>query len=92
MADLGLIPGLERTDEEGHGNPLQYSCLENSRQRSLVGYTPWGCKEADKTERPIHIILVAMIIDERARVSVGGPVRKVLTLHRQEEGLWKGER
>ena len=25
----------------GHGNPLQYSCLENlSRQRSLVGYRP----------------------------------------------------
>lgn len=33
-----------------------------------------------------------MIIDERARVSMGRPVRKLLMLHRQEEGLWKGER
>ena len=27
--DLGLIPGLGRSSGEGHGNPLQYSCLEN---------------------------------------------------------------
>ena len=32
-ADLGLIPGLGRTPEEGHGNPLQYSCLENPMDR-----------------------------------------------------------
>ena len=33
---------------EGNGNPLQYSCLENSMDgwRSLVGYSPWGCKES----------------------------------------------
>ena len=28
--DPGLIPGLGRSREEGNGNPLQYSCLENS--------------------------------------------------------------
>ena len=28
--DLGSIPGLERYPGEGNGNPLQYSCLENS--------------------------------------------------------------
>ena len=27
--DLGLIPGLGRSPGGGHGNPLQYSCLEN---------------------------------------------------------------
>jgi len=26
----GSIPGSERSPEEGNGNPLQYSCLENS--------------------------------------------------------------
>ena len=32
---------------EGSGNPLQYSCLEKSHgQRSLAGYSPWGCKGA----------------------------------------------
>ena len=31
--DLGLIPGLKRSTGEGNGNPLQYSCLENSMDR-----------------------------------------------------------
>ena len=35
-----LIPGLGRSSGGGNGNPLQYSCLENSRQRSLAGYSP----------------------------------------------------
>ena len=44
--DLGSILGLGRYPEGGHGNPLQYSCLENPHgQRS-----PWGCKELDTTE------------------------------------------
>ena len=31
--DLGLIPGLGRSPGGGHGNPLQYSCLENPTDR-----------------------------------------------------------
>ena len=31
--DLGSIPGLGRSPREGHGNPLQYSCLENPMDR-----------------------------------------------------------
>ena len=51
--DLGLIPGLGRSPGGGHGNSLQYSCLENPHgQRSLAGYSPWGHKESDTTERP----------------------------------------
>ena len=47
---LGLIPGLERSPGERHGNPLQYSCLANSHeQRSLAGYSPRGHKELDTT-------------------------------------------
>ena len=50
--DLSSIPGLGRSPGEGHGNPLQYSCLENPYgQRSLAGYSPWGHKELDMTER-----------------------------------------
>ena len=49
--DLSSIPGLGRFRGGGHGNPLQYSCLENPHgQRSLVGYSPWGRKELDMTE------------------------------------------
>ena len=49
--DPGSIPGLGRCPGGGHGNPLQYSSLENSHgQRSLAGYSPWSCKESDMTE------------------------------------------
>ena len=33
VGDLDSIPGLERSSEEGHGNLLQYSCLENPLNR-----------------------------------------------------------
>ena len=32
VGDLGLIPGSGRSPGEGNGNPLQYSCLENSME------------------------------------------------------------
>ena len=48
--DLGLIPGLRRSPGEVNGYPLQYSCLENSMDRILAGYSPWGCKELNMTE------------------------------------------
>ena len=44
--DLGLIPPLGRSHREGKGYPLQYSGLENS-----MGYSPWGRKESDSSER-----------------------------------------
>ena len=48
----GSIPGLGRSPGGGHGNPLQDSSLEDSYgQRSLVGYSPWSCKESDVTEQ-----------------------------------------
>ena len=45
--DLGLIPGLGRSSGEGNGNPLQYSCLENSMGRGVAGsqrVTNWVTK------------------------------------------------
>ena len=45
----GSIPGLGRYPGRGNGNPLQYSCVENPMDRSLAGYSPWGCKESDRT-------------------------------------------
>ena len=34
--DLGSIPGSGRSPGEGNGNPLQYSCLENSMDREAL--------------------------------------------------------
>ena len=50
--DASSIPGSGRSPGGGHGNPVQYSCLETPHgPRSLVGYSPWGRKELDTTER-----------------------------------------
>ena len=44
-----LSLGRKDPPGEGNNNPLQYSCLKNPMDgwRSLVGYSPWGCKELD---------------------------------------------
>ena len=51
VEDPGSIPELGRSPGGGHGNPLQYSCLENPHgQRSQAGYSPRGRKELHMTE------------------------------------------
>ena len=37
LRDEGSIPGLGRSPGEGHGNPIQYSCLENLMDRGACG-------------------------------------------------------
>ena len=49
---MRFIPGSGRSPREGCDNPLQvFLSGESHGQRSLVGYSPWGCKESDMTER-----------------------------------------
>ena len=49
--DLGFIPALWRSPGGEHGNPLQYSYLENPHeQKSLADYSPCHRKESDTTE------------------------------------------
>ena len=53
--DPDWIPGLGRSPEKGNGNPLQYSCLENSTDRGAWQATVHGDhKESDTTERHFH--------------------------------------
>ena len=51
IRDVGSIPGLGRSTGGGNGNPLQYSCLENSTVRGAWGLQPTGLdnKELDTT-------------------------------------------
>ena len=44
VRDVGLIPGWGRSPGEGHGNPLQYSGLENSMDRGAWGLQSVGSK------------------------------------------------
>ena len=39
VRDMGLIPGSGRSPGEGNGNPVQYSCLENSMDCLAHGFT-----------------------------------------------------
>ena len=48
--DTGSIPGWVRFPQEGHGNPLQYSYLENSMDRGAWQATMHGVSELDVTE------------------------------------------
>ena len=42
IGSMGLIPGLGRSPSGGHGNPLQYSCLENPMDREAWWATVHG--------------------------------------------------
>ena len=60
--DTGSIPGSERYPGEGNGKLLQYSCLEIFHgQRSLAGYSPWGCKELNTTEHTHTVIWICCV-------------------------------
>ena len=51
VGDLRSIPGFGRSPGGGHGNSLQYSCLENPHGHR--SYSPWGHKQLDRIERLI---------------------------------------
>ena len=50
IKDTGSIPGLGRSPGGRHGNPLQYSCLENPMDRGAQWDTVCRFTESDMTE------------------------------------------
>ena len=53
IGDLGLIPGSGRSPGGGHGNPLQYSCLENPVDRGAWWATVHGVAQS-QTRLSLH--------------------------------------
>ena len=49
--DVGSIPGLGRSPRREWQSTAVFWSEESHRQRSLAGYSPWGHKESDMTER-----------------------------------------
>ena len=50
IRDLSSIPGSGRSPGGEHGNPLQYSCLENPMDRGAWRAMAHGITELDRTE------------------------------------------
>ena len=82
LRDLGSIPGLGRSAGEGHGNPLQCSCLENAMDRGAWHATcPQGHKELHMNE----ITLLTKVHLVKAKVFPGVMYeRESLTIKKAE--------
>ena len=64
------IPGSGRSSGEGNGNPYPVLLAGKSHgQRSLVGYSPWGRKESDTTER-LHFLFLLKTFPELSQRSL----------------------
>ena len=50
IRDTSLIPGSGRSLGEGHGNSLQYSCLENPMDRGTWQATVYSVTESDMAD------------------------------------------
>ena len=63
VGDLCLIPGLGRSPGGGHGNPLQYSCLENPIDRGAWQATVHGVtkSQAQLSDQALHGTAMAFI-------------------------------
>ena len=64
VGDLGSIPGLRRYPVEGKGYPLQYSCLENSMDCIVHGFT--------KGQTRLSFTFTFMQVFERTKGVVAG--------------------
>ena len=63
VVDLDSVPGFGRSPGGGHGNPLQYSCLETLMdQKSLMSYSPLHLKESNMTAIKHSASLVAQTV------------------------------
>ena len=55
IRDAGLIPGSGRSPGGGHGNPLQYSCLENPMDREAWQATVHGVTKSQTRLSDFHL-------------------------------------
>ena len=58
IRDTGLTPGSGRFPGVGNGNPLQYSCLENSKDRGAWWATVHGVAKSRTHGAHMHVTVI----------------------------------
>ena len=79
--DMGSVPESGRSPREGHGNPLQYSCLENSVDRGA-----WWATAHRAMERGTWLTKHRLFIISGQSVS---GIRTVTAVHRASEWIFQ---
>ena len=98
IRDAGSIPGLGRTPGGGHGNPLQYCCLENPMERGAWWTIVHRVTES-QTQLRQQLCIALWKVNHSTRYSKSGPqseseiIRKILYVYFSLNGfqqiLWK---
>ena len=71
VRDMGSIPGSEKSHGEEHGNPVQYSCLENLMDRGAWPATVHGvAKSHTRLSRPLGYLVSPNGIHNSCRFSL----------------------
>ena len=63
VRDGGSIPGLRRSPGGGHGNPLQYSCLENPKDRGAWEATVCGVTKSQTQLKQFRLLRATFLGD-----------------------------
>ena len=79
--DLGLIPGSGRSPEGGHGNPFQYSCLENPMDRGA-----WQATVHRVTNSWTQLKWLSM--HAYRYISLQPNIEKLYTISKNKTGSW----
>ena len=94
----GLTPGSGRSPGEGNGNPLQYSCLENSMDRGAWQVTIHGVTESDMTEQLSFLLFFfaikppgKSIIQWHGIKIINNKINPKFVLTQNEKYIWPSE-
>ena len=94
--DVGLVPGSGRSPGGGNGNPVQYSCLENSTDIGAWQAKVHGFAELDRTEATEHAharsLITFNVEDKKINILNGKMEKPVFHSHDGFVGIQSGHR